>query len=63
MIAKDLRKQQAITADPKAIQQIIFTRNLSRTVTIVFIIAEAKETILNFLQETVRVLLIYFALI
>ena len=56
MIAKDLRKQQAKTADPKAIQQIFFTRNLSRTATIVFIIAEAKETILNFLQETVRVL-------
>ena len=56
MIAKDLRKQQAINADPKAIQQIIFTRNLGQTATIVFIIAEAKETISNFLQETVSAL-------
>ena len=30
MIAKDLSKQQAIDADPKAIQQINFTANLDR---------------------------------
>ena len=28
MIAIDLRKQQALDADPKAIQQINFTENL-----------------------------------
>ena len=30
MIAIDLSKQQALDADPKAIQQINFTRNLDR---------------------------------
>ena len=30
MIAKDLNKEQALYADPKAIQQITFTGNLSR---------------------------------
>ena len=30
MIAKDLSKQQALDADPKAIQQTNFTRNLNR---------------------------------
>ena len=29
MIAIDLSKQQALDADPKAIQQIIFTGNLN----------------------------------
>ena len=31
MIAADLRKQQALDADPKAIQQINFAANLDRT--------------------------------
>ena len=30
MIALDLRKQQALDSDPKAIQQIDFTANLNR---------------------------------
>ena len=30
MIAIDLSEQQALDADPKAIQQINFTRNLDR---------------------------------
>ena len=30
MIAIDLSKQQALDADPKAMQQINFTRNLNR---------------------------------
>ena len=43
MIAIDLSKQQALDADPKAIQQINFTWNLDRAVgpTIFFIIEEA----------------------
>ena len=31
MIATDLNKQQALDADPRAIQQINFTENLDRT--------------------------------
>ena len=58
MIATDLRKQQALDSDPKATQQINFTASLDRAVNtiIFFIIQEAKETILGFLQGTVKVL-------
>ena len=47
MIAIDLSKQQALDADPKAIQQINFTANLDRAgnTAMLFIIEEAKETI------------------
>ena len=50
MIAINLRKQQALDADPKAIQQINFTANLyqSGSTIILFIIEEVKETILDF---------------
>ena len=58
MIAIDLRKQQALDADPRAIQQINFTANLDRAgnTTMFFIIEEAKETVLDFLQGTIEVL-------
>ena len=58
MIAIDLSKQQALDADPRAIQQINFTANLDRAgnTTMFFIIEEAKETALDFSQETVKVL-------
>ena len=50
MIAIDLGKQQALDADPRAIQQINFTANLDRAgnTTMFFIIEEAKETVLDF---------------
>ena len=65
VIAIDLSKQQALDADLKAIQQINFTGNLAQdgNTTIFFITDEAKETILDFSEGTVRVLWIYFALI
>ena len=46
MIAIDLSKQQALDADPRAIQQINFTANLDRAgnTRIYFILEEAKET-------------------
>ena len=58
MIAIDLSKQQALDADPRAIQQINFTANLDRTgnTTMFFIIEEAKDTVLDFSQGTVKVL-------
>ena len=57
MIAIDLSRQQALDADSKAIQQINFTANLDRAgnTTMFFIIEEAKETILDFSQGTVKV--------
>ena len=58
MIATDLGKQQALDANPKEIQQISLTGNLRRADNRVmfFIIEEAKETLLDFLQGTVKVL-------
>ena len=58
MIAIDLSKQQALDAALRAIQEINFTKNLDRDegATISFIIEQAKETFLNFSQETVKVL-------
>ena len=58
MIAVDLSKQQALDADPRAIQQINFTANLDRAgnARVYFILEETKETILDFSQGTVKVL-------
>ena len=58
MIAVDLSKQQALDADPRVIQQINFTANLDRAgnTSVYFILEEAKETILDFSQGTVKVL-------
>ena len=44
MTAIDLSKQQALDADPKAIQQINFTGNIEQESTTFFFIDEAKET-------------------
>ena len=58
MIATDLSKQQALDPDPKAIQQINFTANLDRAgnTRLYFILEEAKESIFEFSQGTVKVL-------
>ena len=58
MIAVHLSKQQALDADPRAIQQVNFTANLGRAgnTRVYFILEEAKETILDFSQGTVKVL-------
>ena len=58
MIATDLSKQQTLDADPRAIQQTNFTPNLDRAenTRIYFILEEGKETVLDFSQETVKVL-------
>ena len=66
MIAIDLSKQQALDADPKAVQQINFIGDLDRgqnddgqiinvNTIMLFIIEEANETILYFLQGIVKV--------
>ena len=53
-----LSKQQVPDADPQAIQQTNFTANLDRqgNTTIFFIIEEAKQTVSDFSQGTVKVL-------
>ena len=54
LIAIDLNKQQKLDADPKAIQRINFTGNLTRAegATMHFIIEEAKEIVLDFSKGT-----------
>ena len=58
MIAVDLSKQQTLDADPRANQQINFTANLDRAgnTRIDYIFEEAKETVLDFSQGTVKAL-------
>ena len=58
MIVVDLSRQQALDADPKAIQQIYFRANLDKAgnTRIYFILEEAKETVLVFSQGTAKVL-------
>ena len=58
MSAVDLSKQQALDADPRAIQQINFAANLDKAgdIRIYYILKESKETKLNFPQGTVKVL-------
>ena len=62
MIAVDLSKQEALDADPKAIQQINFTKNLDRVgnTRLYFLLEEAKETVSDFSQGTVKVFQMQF---
>ena len=56
MVLINLGKKQVLDANPRAIQQINFTDILDRTgkTTMFFIIEEAKETVLDFSQGTVK---------
>ena len=65
MIAIGLSKKQPLDADPKTIQEINFagnlikqnteSQNINENAIMFFINEEAKETILDFLQGTVKV--------
>ena len=58
MIAIDLSNQHALNPDSRAIQQLNSTANLDRAgnTRTYFILEEAKETVLDFSQGTVKVL-------
>ena len=61
LIAADLSKQKALDADPKAIQQIIFTDKIKATeanirTIIYYILEKSKETKLEFAKGTTKVL-------
>ena len=62
MIAIDLSKQQELDVDPRAIQQINFTANLEteQNTTMFFMVEQAKETVLDFWQGTVKILWMQF---
>ena len=57
MIAIDLSKQQTLDADPKAIQQIFLQQiQIEQEIQgFYFILEEAKETVFEFSQGTVKV--------
>ena len=57
LITADLSKQKALDADPKAIQQIIFTGQVDdEALTVFYILEQSKETKLEFSKETTKVL-------
>ena len=61
LIAADLSKRKALDADPKAIQQIIFTGKIKATeadtrVIVYYILEKSRETTLQFSKETTKVL-------
>ena len=56
LIAADLSKQKALDADPRVIQQIIFTGQASGNVGVYYILEQSKETILKFSKGTTNVL-------
>ena len=62
MFSIELSKEQALDADPKAIEQINFTATLNRVGNkrFCFILEEAKETVFEFSQGTVKVLWMQF---
>ena len=56
LIAVDLTKQKALDANPKAIQQIIFTGKTDNTIRVYYVLEQSKETILEFAKGTAKVL-------
>ena len=51
-----MSKQKALDADPRAIQQIIFTGKASANAIIYYILEQSKETKLQFSKGTINVL-------
>ena len=56
LITADLSKQKVLDADPRAIQQIIFTGKVSQNIAVYYILEQSKETILKFSKGTTNVL-------
>ena len=56
LIAADLSKQKALDADSRAIRQIISTGKASPNVMIYYILEGSKETMLQSLKGTTKVL-------
>ena len=61
LIAADFSKEKVLDADPRAIQQTIFTGKLKSTIAntrviIYYILEQSKETMLHFSKGTTNVL-------
>ena len=56
LVTADSSKQKALDADPKAIQQIIFTGQVdNEALTVFYILEQSKETMLEFAKGTTKV--------
>ena len=51
-----MSKQISLDADPRSIQQIIFTGKASKNVMVYYILEQSNETILQFSKGTTNVL-------
>ena len=51
-----MSKQKALDADPRAVQQIIFTGKASANVVVYYVLEQSKETILQFSKGRTNVL-------
>ena len=62
IIAIDLKKQEVLDPDPRAIQQISFTANLdwAGNTTMLFIIVEAKENIFRLFTRNCKCIAKWF---
>ena len=56
LVAADLSKQKALDADPKAIQQIVFTGGVKTKSGIYYILEQSKETVFELYKGTANVL-------
>ena len=56
LIAADISKQKVLDADPRAIQQIIFTGQASGNVAVYYILEQSKETLIKFSKGTTNLL-------
>ena len=51
-----MSKQKVLHADPRIIQQIIFTGKASQNIVVYYILGQSKEMILKFSKGTTNVL-------
>ena len=51
-----MSKQKALDADPRAIQEIIFTGKAIQNIVVYYILEQSKEAILKFSKGTTNVL-------
>ena len=56
LIAADLSKQNALDADSRAIQQIVFTGKANADVMVYYVLEQSKETILQFSKGATKVM-------
>ena len=56
LLVADLSKEKALDADPRAIQQIVFTAEVETNLITYYILEQSRETVLEFYKGTAKVL-------